>query len=184
MVRVWDQDLVEQGVRVGGFREAYVQALKPFIEQLGHQLMGLEIGVEHQRGWKQGGELESTLADAWQRDQLRGVTSIGPHRADLVVKVADQTAKDRVSRGQQKLLACCLILSQQLHRAAIGAPPACLLIDDPAAELDVDNLGKLLAVIADIPTQLVVTGLNSNVLEFLPAARLFHVEHGVVQAMA
>jgi recombinational DNA repair ATPase RecF len=82
------------------------------------------------------------------------------------------------------MLACALILAQQQHRAAIGAPPACLLLDDPAAELDVDNLGKLLSAVADIPTQLVVTSLNTEVQKFFSQARLFHVEHGALQAMA
>jgi DNA replication and repair protein RecF len=112
------------------------------------------------------------------------MTAAGPHRADLLLKIRNLHAKDHVSRGQQKMLACVLILAQQLHRVTTGAPPACLLLDDPAAELDVDNLGKLLAAIARVPAQLVVTALTNSLLEFFPSARVFHVEHGLVQAVA
>jgi DNA replication and repair protein RecF len=183
-LRVWDPELVEQGTLVAEFRDRYLQDLKPFIAKLGQVLLGLDIEIEHQRGWKRHATFEAALADNAGSDQLRGVTGVGPHRADLIVKAANLVAKDRVSRGQQKMLACTLILAQQAHRAAIGAPPACLLLDDPAAELDVDNLGKLLAVVATIPTQLVATSLNRDVLKFFPHARLFHVEHGEVQAVA
>ena len=53
------------------------------------------------------------------------------------------------------MLAAAFILAQLACPGCAGAPPACLMLDDPAAELDVDNLGKLLAaVIAEIPAQL------------------------------
>lgn len=184
MVRVWDQDLIEQGQRVTLFREQYLQQLRPFVHDLGTRLLGLELDLDYQPGWRRALSLPEALVESTTRDRERGNTCVGPHRADLQVKVDALPAKDRISRGQQKLLACTLILAQQLHRAAIDAPPACLLIDDPAAELDVDNLGKLLAVVADIPTQLVITGLNQDVLSFFPHARMFHVEHGVVKPMA
>jgi DNA replication and repair protein RecF len=183
-LRVWDQELVEQGTLVAGLRDQYLLDLRPFVMQLGRQLLNLDIDLEHQRGWKRQSTLEVALTDNLGRDQVRGATSVGPHRADLILKLSAMTAKDRISRGQQKMLACALILAQQAHRAAIGAAPACLLLDDPAAELDVDNLGKLLAVVADIPAQLVVTSLNKELHQFFPRARLFHVEHGVVQAVA
>jgi len=183
-LRVWDQELSEQGELVADYRDRYLEALQPFSTQLGHELLGTKIEMEHQRGWKRHSTLRDALGDSLSKDQLRGSTSVGPHRADLVLKLADISAKDRVSRGQQKMLACALILAQQAHRAAIGASPACLLLDDPAAELDVDNLWKLLKVVTTIPAQLVVTSLNKDVQNFFPHARLFHVEHGTVQAVA
>jgi DNA replication and repair protein RecF len=183
-LRIWDQELIEQGTSVADYRDQYVTAIKPFVRELGHQLLGLELDVEHQRGWKKSLDLADALGEAISRDQQRGSTGVGPHRADLILRVANITAKDRISRGQQKLLACAAILAQHAHRAAIGAHPACLLLDDPAAELDVDNLGKLLGVVTKIPSQLVVTALSQNILEHFPQARLFHVEHGVVRAVA
>lgn len=183
-IKVWDQEMIEQGTLVADFRDRYLQSLQPFVARLGQQLLGTAIEIEIQRGWKRQTSLETAMAEGLARDQLRGSTGSGPHRADLTVKVAEVTAKDRVSRGQQKMVACALILAQQAHRAALGAPPACLLLDDPAAELDVDNLGKLLAAVTEIPAQLMVTSLNKNVLEFFPKARMFHVEHGVFQAVA
>lgn len=184
VLRAWDQELIEQGNQVAIFRETYVQALRPFVCHLGQQLLGLDVEIEHQRGWKQHVELEAAIKDATLRDQIRGSTSVGPHRADLLLKVSSLSTKDRISRGQQKMLACTLLLAQQAHRSAIGAPKACLLLDDPAAELDVDNLGKLLVAVAAIPTQLVVTALTRDALKFFPGARMFHVEHGTVRPMA
>lgn len=184
VIRVWDQEFIEQGEQIACFRDDYIDQLRPVIAKLGKQLLGLDVEVEHQRGWKRAITLDVALNESFERDLLRGQSGVGPHRADLSLKVAGVIAKDRVSRGQQKMLACTLILSQQIHRAIVGAPPACLLLDDPAAELDVDNLGKLLLAVADIPAQLIVSGLDQTALRFFPSARMFHVEHGIVQAMA
>jgi recombinational DNA repair ATPase RecF len=79
------------------------------------------------------------------------------------------------------MLAAALMLAQQAQRTAMGQPPACLLVDDPAAELDVDNLGKLLAALSKIKAQLVITARDPSVLENHLWPRLFHVKHGALQ---
>jgi DNA replication and repair protein RecF len=182
-LRLWDQELSEQGTLVAEFRDDYVASLKPFVQGLGQELLGLDVSIEHQRGWRRQSQLAEVLAETLLSDQRRGMTAVGPHRSDLLVKIGHEPAKDYVSRGQQKMLACVLILSQQLHRAAGGAAPACLLVDDPAAELDVGNLRKLVTALARIPAQLVMTALNRDILEFFPSSRAFHVEHGAVAVM-
>ena len=52
------------------------------------------------------------------------------------------------------------------------------MLDDPAAELDVDNLGKLLAALAEIPAQLIVTSVHERGLQGIRIGRKFHVEQG------
>ncbi len=53
-----------------------------------------------------------------------------------------------------------------------------LMLDDPAAELDVDNLGKLLAAVARIPAQLIITSVHESGLEGVKLGRKFHVKQG------
>lgn len=183
-LQIWDKELAEQGTLIAEFRDQYVGSLKPYVSELAAELLGIELDIEHHRGWRNTATLASVLAETGFKDQLRGSTTAGPHRAELLLKVEQQNAKDFVSRGQQKMLACVLILAQQLHLVAVGGSPACLLVDDPAAELDVDNLQKLLRVLTRIPAQLVVTALSADLLDLFPSRRAFHVEHGVVQAMA
>ena len=76
------------------------------------------------------------------------------------------------------MLAAAFILAQVALRAEGPGPRATLMLDDPAAELDVDNLGKLLAAIAEIPAQLVVTSVHERGLQGIPIGRMFHVEQG------
>jgi DNA replication and repair protein RecF len=76
------------------------------------------------------------------------------------------------------MLAAAFVLAQLALRASTSAPVACLMLDDPAAELDVDNLGKLLAAIGEIPSQLIVTSVHERGLEGIETGRRFHVKQG------
>jgi recombinational DNA repair ATPase RecF len=81
------------------------------------------------------------------------------------------------------MLAMAFILAQIRHLSAVGGPRTTLLLDDPAAELDVDNLGKLLNVLREVPCQLVITAVNRESLHGLSLGRVFHVKQGTFEAM-
>lgn len=183
-IELWDAELIEHGSRIAAMRESYTTALEPLVAQLGRELLDKEVRVEHAKGWHRDLEFGNALAMARARDLKFRTTTVGPHRADLRVEVEGHHAREQVSRGQQKLLACVLLLAQQIQRASLGLPATCLLLDDPAAELDVDNLWKLLGVVQTIPVQLVITTLSQQHLPQLPPHRLFHVEHGRVRQVA
>ncbi|MEQ1579163.1 MAG: DNA replication/repair protein RecF [Steroidobacteraceae bacterium] len=179
-VRLWDPELLDSGVHINEQRLRYVSLLAPFVAEFGRELLGLDVEISLQQGWGQDKTLSSALEDAWSRDVLRGATSVGTHRADVLVRVDGRPAKDRISRGQQKLLASSLLLAQIQHRATLGGPETALLLDDPAAELDVDNLRRLLDLVARVPAQLIVTALDPSRLNLRLPGRAFHVEQGKV----
>jgi DNA replication and repair protein RecF len=181
---VWDIELAVHGLAVTQFRQMYIQSFAAFLTDVGRRLLRAEISIEYSQGWRKNIAFSEALTESRLRDQQRGTTTVGPHRADLVLKMDGNIAKDRVSRGQQKMLACCLILAQQLHRASLSTQSACLLLDDPAAELDVDNLGRLLDLVGELPVQLIATTVNSANLSLFKNAKKFHVEHGSVKAVA
>jgi DNA replication and repair protein RecF len=147
------------------------------------QLVDAEISAEYQRGWPVGETLQDALRRARARDLRVKTTTFGPHRADLQFLIGRVAARDRISRGQQKMLASALVLASVTVAGASNASPTCLLLDDPAAELDVDNLGKLLAALRSLRAQLVVTAVTEAGLKGLPIGRGFHVEQGRVRPM-
>jgi DNA replication and repair protein RecF len=96
--------------------------------------------------------------------------------------VAGRPAKDHVSRGQQKLLAAGLMLAQLEVQEAERPGRSALLLDDPAAELDGENLRRLMSLVRQVPAQLWVTSLQSEIAGLLRDARVFHVEQGIMTA--
>jgi DNA replication and repair protein RecF len=182
LVRIWDADLVEAGLEVAALRARYVDALRPHVAAVSERLLGSAVDLALTRGWSVERSLEDALEASWSRDRARGLTHSGPHRADLVVRFEGVTARDRVSRGQQKLAASALLLGQLRCDAELGSDVAALLVDDPAAELDEIHLRQLLAEVAGLPAQLVLTALDPRnaALQDLPDGHRFHVEHGLV----
>jgi DNA replication and repair protein RecF len=179
-VHLWDPELLDSGLQINAQRLRYVERLAPYVLEFGRELLGLEVEISLQQGWAQDKSLAAALEDAWGRDIQRGATSVGTHRADVVIRVDGHLAKDRISRGQQKLLASCLLLAQIQHRATLGGAQTALLLDDPSAELDVDNLRRLLGLVVRVPAQLIVTALDPSRLNLRLPGRAFHVEQGKV----
>jgi DNA replication and repair protein RecF len=184
-VRAWDPDFLEAGAQVARHRAEYVSTLSRYVQDVGRRLLNAEIELEFRPGWSAEHDLNSALAASWSRDLERQQTHIGPHRAELVIRLNRTVARGQVSRGQQKLLASALLLGQLQCDAERGSKLAVLLVDDPAAELDSAHLRALLDEIRALRSQLVVTALEpqNTLLESLSPARRFHVEHGEVTGL-
>jgi DNA replication and repair protein RecF len=91
--------------------------------------------------------LAAALEKARPRDVARGVTSVGPHRDDLVVGLDGRDLRTVGSAGQQRTAAIALrLLAARTLREALGAPPV-LLLDDPFAELDATRTARTLELL-------------------------------------
>ena len=55
-----------------------------------------------------------------------------------------------------------------------------ILVDDLPAELDQDHQKTLVDLLANIPSQKIITSIDTGPSRFLSDARMFHVEHGQV----
>ena len=182
-VSAWDRELVAAGGFVAESRQSYLEKLAPHVAAVTTALLGFAVELKHRMGWADGQSFEEALKAAWGRDQRYGVTTVGPHRADLIASVEGEAAKQRVSRGQQKLLVAGLMLAQLRLRHQRPGDKGLLLLDDPAAELDVDNLGKLMAEVATTPAQLLVTTTQKIGLEGCTPGAMFHVKHGQIHTL-
>lgn len=185
LVRAWDPELIEAGGLVAAARARYVSSLARHVSATAERLLGGSLELSLLQGWSGERSLEEAIETSWPRDRERGLTHSGPHRADLSIRFERNPARDRVSRGQQKLAAAALLLGQLRSDAEQGSDVAALLVDDPAAELDSANLERLLREVVSLPAQLFVTALDpaNATLEALPAGHRFHVEHGEVRRL-
>jgi DNA replication and repair protein RecF len=178
----WNAELATAGELLAERRGAYLDLLGPFVADIGHRLLQVKVELAYHRGWAAGVPYSQALEEGAERDQRYGITHLGPHRADIGVRVDGLAAKERVSRGQQKLLAAGLILAQVALQETYTAGRTALLLDDPAAELDPENLERFVEVVRTLPVQLFVTSLRQDLPGFGVPGAMFHVERGVVRA--
>lgn len=180
----WDEEFVGLAGEIDRFRRDVLELALPEIEGVAATLLDDEVALSYQRGWKAGLSLSDALEASRERDQQTGSSQVGPHRAELRIAASERQARRLVSRGQQKLLASALILGACDVVQTAAERPLLLLMDDPAAELDRASLGRILDGAVNLGTQLIVTSLDPELIEFPSEPRRFHVEHGVVTAVS
>jgi DNA replication and repair protein RecF len=174
----WDATLAAAGTHLNDLRAKAVESLMVEVPIQVQRLTGLSVSLALQPGWS-GEDLASALVASRATDQEAGFTHPGPHRADIAIRLEGRRARDRLSRGQEKLVAIAMVLAQLNCLARFDCHPA-LLVDDPAAELDARHLAGLMETLMELPNQRFITSLDVASLELPTQMATFHVERGVV----
>lgn len=114
----------------------------------------------------------------------RGVTLVGPHRDDLLLRVRGLPVKGYASHGESWSVALSLRLaSARLLRehSMLGDPV--LILDDVFAELDSDRRARLAGVVADFEQVIVTAAVEADVPQEL-RTRTVYVEAGTIRESA
>ncbi len=174
----WNTEFVELAGRVDAARRLALEVAREELEETGAAMLGAEIRFEYRPGWKEGVDLLDALESGLERDRQQGSTQSGPHRADLRLIYDERQARKLVSRGQQKLLACAMVIAAAQTAQSALERPLLMLLDDPAAELDDQSLARLMAGVRNLGCQVIATSLAPDTVIFDGEGAVFHVEHG------
>ena len=129
--------------------------------------------------------LRQRLAEQRRADAEAGVTTFGPHRADLAVEhVGNGMPAPQCSTGEQKALLLAILLAQaRLLAAARGAAPL-MLLDEVAAHLDAERRAALFDALLDLKTQAWLTGTDAALFSALRGrAQFFAVAEARISPM-
>lgn len=181
LVRSYDPLLSSLALKIHNYRSAYVEILNTDLHQT---LSKLEVSFSVDLALKAGMDEEESFEDQLRKkeslDLKRGYTSIGIHRADLIVRSNNALAAHRLSRGQQKILVYALKIAQsRIFQRKTGLLPI-LMVDDLTAELDGKHLGRVLKLFEELRLQVFITLISIENMEQGVNSELFHVEHGVI----
>lgn len=142
---VWDAKLAAAGAHLTVRRENTLVSVMPMVGAAYSELAGVETDVvaHYERSWSTESMVEAIHA-ARAIDVRRGVTSVGPHRDDLTMRIDGFDSRSEASQGEQRTLALALRMAgHRLVTEAIGEPPL-LLLDDVLSELDPERAHALL----------------------------------------
>ena len=183
-VSAWDQELQVSALAIHDYRQAYCQGLIPVWQDCFRQLLvGCDdVTVNYQAGWNPEQGFTAALKASYELDTRRGFTHVGPHRADLSIRVGGVAAHERLSRGQQKLLICAMLVAQaQVYRQYTDRP-CVFLVDDLKAELDQEHVERVMQLLKGLDAQIIMTATEKEVLEpyCFNGHKTFHVERGRV----
>lgn len=180
---VWDAELVRVGIELARARADAVAALAP-VAAAGHQAIsgGERLDVTYAGP-------PPDLADAVDRarseDVRRGVTTVGPHRDDVLLRLDGSDARGYASQGQQRTAVVSLKLAEaDLVRRLTSEAPI-LLLDDVLSELDAPRRAALLERLGG-PGQVVVTSVDAEPFpsSVVGRALVHRIERGLVRVCA
>ncbi len=173
-LKAYTEPLIRAGTLLREMRGTLVRRLTPNAEASHRAISGDQetLLLEYAPGCEEdfAAHLERTRAN---EERLR-LTTVGPHRDDLRLRVQDMPAAAFASEGQQRTIALALKLAQARIFAEEAATAPLLLIDDIFGELDTTRRNALLASLPNESQKLVTaTALDWRASEWKgPVMRL------------
>lgn len=183
----WTNELIRHAKDLDQLRKSYIAKLLPHLREMTSALLSLsDLELAYQSGWADECEYETALQESIFEDYRIGYTQLGPHRADFEVVSEGLELRHILSRGQQKLLICAMILAQGMMLAEQENAGLIYLVDDLPSELDLLSRQKLVSLLAMQKSQIFITAIeNEAICELVRGktdvpTKVFHVEHGSV----
>lgn len=186
---VWDQHLARAGAELLAQRLDLIATLQPLADKAYGQLApaGGPVALEYKASVPGEartredlyGQLTAALADARKQEIERGVTLVGPHRDDVVLRLGELPAKGYASHGESWSCALALRLASYDLLRAEGSEPV-LILDDVFAELDARRRERLAELVAPGEQVLVTAAVDDDVPRALAGAR-YAVSEGTVE---
>jgi DNA replication and repair protein RecF len=189
---VWDAHLSRAGAELLAARVDLVEAMRPLVDKAYAAVargsastsieyvssLGPEVSLQPDRDVL-AATLQAALS-AVRGDELdRGITLVGPHRDELLLKINDLPARGYASHGESWSLALSLRLGAYDLLCSDGGEPV-LILDDVFAELDSDRRERLAELVAPAEQVLITAAVPADVPEVLAGARV-DVMGGVVR---
>jgi DNA replication and repair protein RecF len=202
-LEVWDAHLVRHGAELLAARLELVEALRPLAAKAYATLApnSAPAGLQYRSstdedGAESGGTLSTDIntlgtnrealaerlragmADVRQAELDRGVTLVGPHRDDLLLRLGELPARGYASHGESWSFALALRLAAYELLRSDGGDPV-LILDDVFAELDDQRRRRLTDIVAPAEQVLITAAVPDDVPAQLAGSR-FAVAEGSV----
>lgn len=181
LLESWDRQLVDAANLLDRSRREYIDLMAVQAKEFMQKLVGIDgIEFKYQPGWPAEKDFAGALKENIGSDLRMGFTQRGPHRGDLVMRIAGRTAAEYLSGGQQKLAACSLLLAQASLFNKRMQENCIILVDDLPAELDTQHRQLFMDLLYSIGGQLFVTVTDDALLDLsrYPERKMFHVKQG------
>lgn len=194
MLEYWNPQLAESAARITVKRMEAVKKFNMLANLMQKRISGNEenLHLAYQIKGREGEAIKEAVAEnfqIWYNDMLlrlsrediyRGMTSIGPHRDDIIISVNGVNLRSFGSQGQQRTGVLAMKLSElEFIRSETGEYPV-LLLDDVMSELDAGRRRQLLSFIDREGIQTLITATDEAYFSNGEMKRYFSVASGSV----
>ena len=178
LLAAFDEPLAKLGARLRQRREDVLGELRPHAQQAFAEvargeaplsLTYLAAGRESDGLAGSGPSLEGRLLEALKRrkarDMERGYTSVGPHADDLGLAIGDRPARLYASQGQSRAVVLAFKIGEIENLKSKQGRSPLLLLDDVSSELDPERNAFLMAYLARLEGQVVLTTTDRELVQ-------------------
>ncbi len=179
---MWTRQLSSLGKQVNIARSEIFQEIKPIFEKYIDKLLPeCEISISYDKGWHGATSLGDALNKTRVLERQAKITRFGPHRADLNLSLNLHNVAAIASRGQQKLIAACLLLTQVEYIQRFSKQKCVVLLDDICAELDQQHARSLVSALQTLECQVFITAIEEEQIDLQgwEDSKVFHVKRGI-----
>lgn len=194
----WNVQLVEAGARIVAKRYEVLENLKAYLEKDYAMISGMDLttNLEYQTFCKPTTDVEAIEKEYYEqlekvqsKEIEREVTTIGPHRDEIVFYLDDFELRRFGSQGQHRLFALSLKLAQLHYYSDELDDLPILMLDDVFGDLDLKKTEILLDALQQHKGQIFITSANPVSFEDYVTFdginnRLYEVEDGKVSEVA
>ena len=119
------------------------------------------------------------MREVRQQEIDRGITLVGPHRDDLILRLGDHLVKGYASHGESWTVALCLKMAAYKLLVAEGLKPI-LILDDVFSELDEERRGRLVELAQSAEQTFITVAVEGDLPPNIQAST-YQVKSGTVK---
>lgn len=162
-LEAWDEQLAGCGCAINKLRLKYIEDISSLAGGI-HRYMVIKEKISLSLNPDERLLAEDTyikaLEDNRERDLKFGVTTIGPHKDDVEIKILGKDAKLFGSQGQQRTIALSMKLAELKYIERIMGESPILLLDDVMSELDKTRQSRLMSQIEGVQSFITTTHME------------------------
>ncbi len=185
LLEIWDQQLVEYGTYIIRKRNEVMEKIKNIARDI-HKTITEgkeELNLLYKSSINENIFLEK-LKENRKMEIMKGITMVGPHRDDIVIKLGETDLKSYGSQGQHRTAALSMKLSEiEFMKIETGDYPI-LLLDDVMSELDSGRRKFLMeSVKGKIQTFITSTGIEDVFGKLQERSKIIEVKKGSINIL-
>lgn len=179
---VWDEQLIKYGSILITMRKEFIERINSLAKEI-HQSItsGVELLKIEYYPSTENEAFEENMKSHQNLDIMRGITSKGPHRDEILFFINEKEVKIFGSQGQQRTTLLSLKLAELKYICEKTGSNPILLLDDVFSELDMMRQRFLIKYIENIQTIITCTDVGYFKSFYSPDFYIYKVENGRVE---
>lgn len=178
LIEDFEKIISREGKKIIDYRLRYIELLKNYATEIYSGISDKKemLEIEYESSVKS--NFLEELKKSRENDKFRGITSIGPHRDDIIFKINGFSSREFASQGQKRSIALSLKLAEaEIINKITGEQPV-ILLDDVMSELDKNRQNYILNKIKG--RQVFITCCEEENFENLEKGNILRIKNGEI----